>query len=85
MLLTKRVEGLTQEAENCAILPSFCNFEYAPSYLDDIYNKIESGNYPTVGALKSNKVDSFFEILNWHPYNMFDTEINDYWQCKFIR
>ena len=64
---------------NKMLLPSFCNFEYAPSYLDDIYNKIESGNYPTVGALKSNKVDSFFEILNWHPYNMFDTEINDYW------
>ena len=61
------------------LLPSFCNFDYAPSYLDSIYKKIESGKYPTVGEIKSNKVESFFEILNWHPYNLKDVEINDYW------
>ena len=48
-------------------------------YLDSIYKKIESGKYPTVGEIKSNKVESFFEILNWHPYNLKDVEINDYW------
>lgn len=61
------------------LLPSFCNFSYAPGYLDDIYKKIESGRYPTVGDIKSNKIESFFEILNWHPYNLKDVEINDYW------
>lgn len=61
------------------LLPSFCNFEYAPIYLDNIYKKIESGKYPTRGEFKSNKIESFFEILNWHPYNLKDVEINDYW------
>ena len=61
------------------LLPSFCNFSYAPAYLDSIYKKIESGKYPTVGDIKSNKIESFFEILNWHPYNLKDVEINDYW------
>lgn len=61
------------------LLPSFCNFEYAPGYFDDIYRKIRSGMYPTVGERKSNRIESFFEILNWHPYNMKDVQINDYW------
>ena len=61
------------------LLPSFCNFDYAPEYLDDLYHKIESGKYPTVGERKSNRIESFFEILNWHPYNLKDVQINDYW------
>ncbi len=72
--------GVKEANRNAKVLlPSFCNFEYAPSYLDSIYKKIESGNYPTVGPNKSNKVESFFEVLNWHPYNLKDIEINDYW------
>ena len=61
------------------LLPSFCNFAYGPSYLDDIYTKIESGRYPTIGEVKSNRVESFFEILNWHPYNLISVQINDEW------
>lgn len=61
------------------LIPSFCNLEYAPQYLDDIYNKIESGKYPTIGAVKSNRIESFFAVLNWHPYNLVSTEINDDW------
>ena len=61
------------------LLPSFCNFDYGPSYLDNIYSKIESGNYPTVGETKSSAVESFFEILNWHPYNLKSVQINEEW------
>ena len=61
------------------LLPSFCNLEYAPNYLDDIYKKIESGKYPTFGETKSNKIDDFFDILNWHPYNMISVQINEDW------
>ena len=61
------------------LLPAFCNFPYAPSYLDNIYKKIKSGKYPTVGEVKSNRIESFFEILNWHPYNLVSVGINDDW------
>lgn len=64
---------------NKMLLPSFCNFSYGPEFLDNIYNKIKSGKYPTVGSVKSNKIESFFEILNFHPYNLVSVEINDDW------
>ena len=64
---------------NKMLLPSFCNFDYGPKFLDDIYNKIESGNYPTIGNIKSNKIEGFFELLNLHPYNLVSTEINEDW------
>ena len=31
------------------------------------------------GATISTKNLSFFEILNWHPYNMISVQINDDW------
>ena len=61
------------------LLPSFCNLDYSPQYLDDLYTKIESGKYPTIGRVKSKRIESFFEILNWHPYNMVSVQINDDW------
>ena len=61
------------------LIPSFCNLDYTPQYLDDIYTKIESGKYPTIGEFKSKKIEDFFEILNWHPYNMISVQINDDW------
>ncbi|MBO5577712.1 MAG: SGNH/GDSL hydrolase family protein [Bacilli bacterium] len=61
------------------LLPAFCNFPYGPSYLDNIYTKIESVKYPTVGEIKSNRIESFFEVLNWHPYNLVSVQINDEW------
>lgn len=72
--------GVKMANENAKMLiPSFCNLDYTPQYLDDIYTKIESGKYPTIGDEKSNKIESFFEILNWHPYNMISVQINDDW------
>lgn len=64
---------------NVMLLPSFCNFDYGPEYLDSIYTKIKSGKYPTIGNIKSNKIESFFEILNFHPYNLVSVEINKDW------
>lgn len=65
--------------DNKMLLPSFCNFDYGPAFLDSIYKKIESGNYPTIENVKSNKIESFFEIINFHPYNLISVEINDDW------
>lgn len=63
---------------NKIVFPGFCNFNDAPRYLDDIYTKIESGEFPTIGD-KSNKITDYFNIMSWHPYNLRDSEINDYW------
>ena len=72
--------GVKEANEDAKMLiPSFCNLGYTPQYLDNIYTKIESGKYPTVGENKSNKIEDFFEILNWHPYNMISVQINDDW------
>ena len=64
---------------NKMLLPSFMNFDYAPGYLDRLYTKIKSGKYPTIGPAKSNKIESFFEILSFHPYNLKSSNINEDW------
>ena len=64
--------------DNKIVFPGFCNLENAPEYLDDIYTKIESGELPTIGN-KSNEISDYFDIMSWHPYNLRDSEINDYW------
>ena len=66
-------------ANNKIVFPGFCNYVDAPKYLDDIYSKIESGNFPSIGNIKSNKITDYFDIMSWHPYNLKDSEINDYW------
>lgn len=66
-------------ANNKIVFPGFCNYKDAPKYLDDIYSKIESGNFPSIGNIKSSKITDFFDIMSWHPYNLKDSEINDYW------
>lgn len=60
------------------ILPGFCNFDSAPKFLDGIYNAIESHTLPTFGE-KSIKIDDYFSVVNWHPYNLKDSDINQYW------
>lgn len=64
--------------KNKVVFPGFCNFETAPAFVDDIYNLIESGECPSFGN-KLTKVDDYFDIINWHPYNLKDSDINDYW------
>lgn len=65
-------------AKNKIVFPGFCNYSNAPEYLNNIYIKIESGNLPTIGE-KSNKITDYFNIMSWHPYNLRDSEINDFW------
>ncbi|GHU99877.1 hypothetical protein FACS1894211_06080 [Clostridia bacterium] len=38
-------------------------------FLTKLYGKIESGNSPSVGSVRSTDADDYFEVLNWHPYN----------------
>lgn len=65
-------------AKNKVVFPGFCNFPTAPSFIDDMYNLIESGTCPSFGY-KTNKIEDFFDIMNWHPYNLKDSDINEYW------
>lgn len=41
---------------------------------DDLYTKIESGTYPSVGSSKSTKPDDYFEVICYHPYKVTDEE-----------
>ena len=61
------------------LLPSFWNVDSAPDFLDKIYSEIESGNYPTVSKNKCTNIESYFDILNFHPYNLKDSDINEFW------
>ena len=62
------------------LLPSFWNDEKAPEFIDNLYTKIESGNYPTIKTNRSNKIEDFFEIFSFHPYNLKTVEIDEYWE-----
>ncbi len=74
-------EGIKAANKDAKMLfPSFWNKEYAPDYIDRIYNKIESGKYPSIKKIGSTKVDDFFELFSFHPYNLKDVEINEYWE-----
>ncbi len=64
--------------KNKMLLPSLTNFPKTKKFLDDIYNKIESNQYPTFGK-KSNRIEDFFDILNIHPYNMKHTDLDEEW------
>jgi len=65
-------------ANNKIVFPGFCNYSDAPIFLNNIYTRIESGELPTLNY-KSNKITDFFDIMSWHPYNLKNSEINDYW------
>lgn len=60
------------------LFPGFCNFDSAPNYLNDIYTLIESNQCPSLGK-KTNVIEDYFDIMNWHPYNLKDSDINEYW------
>ena len=62
------------------LFPSFWNNENAPKFLDNIYSKIESGRYPTIKKKSSTKIEDFFEIFSFHPYNLKTVEIDEYWE-----
>ena len=61
------------------LLPSFWNVDSAPEFLDTIYNKIEEGSFPSISKNKCSNIENYFDILNFHPYNLKDSEINDFW------
>ena len=61
------------------LLPSFWNVASAPDFLDAIYTKIENGEFPSISKNKCTTIDNYFDILNFHPYNLKDSDINDFW------
>lgn len=74
-------EGIKAANKDAKMLfPSFWNNESAPDYIDRIYNKIESGKYPTIKKIGSTNIEDFFEIFSFHPYNLKTVEIDEYWE-----
>jgi len=39
-----------------------------PGFIRGIYERIASGNYPSVGGVTSTNPRDFFDYLSWHPY-----------------
>lgn len=49
--------------------------EIVAEFIDLIYQYIESGQYPSCASIKSNKIEDYFEVLAWHPYGAYSSEI----------
>ena len=49
--------------------------EIVAEFIDLIYQYIESGQYPSCASMKSNKIEDYFEVLAWHPYGAYSSEI----------
>ena len=49
--------------------------EIVYEFIDLIYQYIESGEYPSCSSIKSKKIEDYFEILAWHPYGIYSSEI----------
>lgn len=72
--------GVKKYLPNAKVLfPSFCNFDYAPAYLERVFTELQSGKYPSVGETKSTRQEDFFEIMSFHPYSMKTGEMDEGW------
>ena len=61
------------------LFPGFWNVDSAPMYLTKVFTALQSGAYPSVGSVQSNKQEDFFEIMNFHPYSLKTGEIDEGW------
>ena len=48
-------------------------------YLTKVFSELQSGNYPSIGEVKSAKQEDFFEVMNFHPYSLKTGEIDEGW------
>lgn len=66
-------------ADAKVLFPGFWNIDSAPMYLTNVFTALQSGTYPSVGDMKSDKQEDFFEIMNFHPYSLKTGEIDEGW------
>ncbi len=61
--------GVRKVSQDKKILsPAFCAYTVSMDFLDMCYEAIESETLPTGKNYSVTDPDSYFEILNWHPY-----------------
>lgn len=56
------------DKKNQVLLPGLCGYSSTADYLDLIYSAIASKTLPTGKSFADTRTDSYFTILNWHPY-----------------
>lgn len=61
------------------LFPGFWNTDDAPMYLTKVFSELQSGQYPSIGEVKSAKQEDFFEVMNFHPYSLKTGEIDEGW------
>ena len=72
--------GVKKYNANAKVLfPGFWNIDSAPMYLTKVFTALQSGAYPSVGDVKSDKQEDFFEVMNFHPYSLKTGEIDEGW------
>ncbi len=75
-------EGIKSVSEKKKMLsPAMCAYTVSRDYLSECYKAIKSKTLPTGRAYSVTDPDSYFEILNWHPYILKNgaREMDDSW------
>lgn len=62
------------------VFPGMTNIEItSPKYFKHVYEQIEAGYLPSGRDFADVNVDSFFDIVSWHPYMYTATETVERW------
>ncbi len=80
-------EGIkTAGAHKKMLSPAMCAYTVSKDYLEECYKSIKSKTLPTGRDYSVTDPDSYFEILNWHPYVLKNgaREMDEGW-AKFQR
>ena len=49
--------------------------EVVAEFIDLIYQYIESEEYPSCASIKSKRIEDYFDVLAWHPYGAYSSEV----------
>ena len=75
--ITKALKEVNPEIQ--VMNPSLCGLTDTPDYLDALYEAIESGALPVAQEKSDTDPDSYFQILNWHPYTFGSDTVTEAW------
>ena len=75
-------EGIkSTDKNNKLLMPSLCGYTWSKDYLEAFYKVIESKTIPSGRDYSDTDPDSYFDILNWHPYLLSEgaTSMDESW------
>ena len=75
--ITKALREVNPNAQ--VMNPSLCGLTDTPDYLDQLYEAIESGALPVAQEKSDTDPDSYFQVLNWHPYTFGSDTVTEAW------